>query len=136
MLLCALGVHAQNAPALTCAVTVEIRDFDDYYPPGSLRREEAGEVIVAFVASPGSKYPRDIEVVRSSGFDNLDAAAFKLAKSLRVNSPCREQKTRWAVHFDYEPPEPRPTRLKRGCVEPIVRGLGFVLVVRDESEID
>jgi len=32
MLLCALGVHAQDAPASTCAVTVEIRDFDDYYP--------------------------------------------------------------------------------------------------------
>jgi len=135
MLLCAMGARAQVVPATPCAVTVEMRDFDDYYPPGSLRRGEASEVIVAFLASPESKRPSDIEIVRSSGIANLDYAALKVVKSLRVSSPCSARTSRWAVHFDYEPPEPQPKQ-QRGCIERTLMGLGFVLLVPDESEID
>ena len=132
-----MGAHAQNAPAAPCAVTVEIRDFDDYYPPGSLRRAEEGEVIVAFKATPGSKRPSDIEVVHGSGFDDLDAAAFKIARSLRVNSPCFAQTVRWAFNFDYEPPEPDPRPVKQhGCIVWTPKGTGYVLLVPDESAID
>jgi TonB family protein len=111
-----------------------MRDFNDYYPPGSLRRAEEGEVVIAFKVSPGSKRPSDIEVIHGSGFDALDAAAFKIASSLRVSSPCSVQTVRWAFNFDYEPPEPERRPMKRtGCIVWTPRGTGYVLLVPDES---
>jgi TonB family protein len=129
-----MAARAQDAPIASCAVTVQMRDYDDYYPPGALRRAEEGEAIIAFRATPGERWPRDVEIVRSSGFPALDEAALKIVRSLRVKSPCFARTVRWAVHFDYEPPEPQPRR-QTGCIEIIPRGTGYVLVVPDESEI-
>src|SRR5262245_16446937 len=112
-----------------------MRDFDDYFPPGSLRRGEEGEVIVALQVAPGLRGPLAVEIVRSSGIPGLDEAALKIARSLRMNSPCYSQTVRWAVHFDYEPPEPQPSR-QTGCVVTTPRGAGYVLLVPDESGAD
>jgi TonB family protein len=58
----------------------------DYYPPGSKRRAEQGTPIVEACVGPSGKLLRDPEVVVSSGFFELDAAAIKVAKASRYSA--------------------------------------------------
>jgi len=132
-LCCAPGVQAQIAGTSACAVTANLQgDPDDFYPPGSIRRAEEGEVIIAILASPGDDQPRDIRIVRSSGFPDLDNAALKLVRRLRVSSPCSAKVARWAVHFDHEPDD-TPAERRFGC---LVHATTNVLLVADETPVD
>src|SRR6188508_2079854 len=56
---------------------------DDYYPPGSIRREEQGSPVVQACVGPGGKLLREPVVTDTSGFPDLDAAAVKVAKATR-----------------------------------------------------
>jgi len=56
---------------------------DDYYPPGSIRREEQGSPVVQACVGPGGKLLREPVVTDTSGFPDLDGAAVKVAKATR-----------------------------------------------------
>jgi len=56
---------------------------DDYYPPGSIRREEQGAPVVQACVGPGGKLLREPVVTDTSGFPDLDGAAVKVAKATR-----------------------------------------------------
>ena len=73
---------------------------DDFYPPGSIRREESGEVVIEFTAEGGSSRAGDITLYKSSEFPDLDNAALKLGRRLKVSALCGPQRLRLAVVFD------------------------------------
>ena len=56
---------------------------DDYYPPGSIRREEEGSPVVQACIGPNGKLLREPVVTDTSGFPDLDGAAVKVAKATR-----------------------------------------------------
>jgi protein TonB len=56
---------------------------DDYYPPGSIRREEQGSPVVQACVGPGGRLLREPVVTDTSGFPDLDSAAIKVAKATR-----------------------------------------------------
>jgi protein TonB len=56
---------------------------DDYYPPGSIRREEEGSPVVQACIGPNGKLLREPVVTDTSGFPDLDGAAIKVAKATR-----------------------------------------------------
>jgi periplasmic protein TonB len=56
---------------------------DDYYPPGSIRREEQGAPVVQACVGPGGRLLREPVVTDTSGFPDLDGAAVKVAKATR-----------------------------------------------------
>jgi TonB family protein len=58
----------------------------DFYPPGSKRRAEQGTPIVKACVGPSGNLLRDPEVVVSSGFPEIDAAAIKVAKASRYKA--------------------------------------------------
>jgi protein TonB len=56
---------------------------DDYYPPGSIRREEQGAPVVQACVGSNGKLVREPVVTDTSGFPDLDGAAIKVAKATR-----------------------------------------------------
>ena len=56
---------------------------DDYYPPGSIRREEQGSPVVQACVGPTGKLVREPVVTDTSGFPDLDSAAVKVARATR-----------------------------------------------------
>ena len=56
---------------------------DDYYPPGSIRREEQGSPVVQACVGPNGRLLREPVVTDTSGFPDLDGAAIKVAKATR-----------------------------------------------------
>ena len=56
---------------------------DDYYPPGSIRREEQGSPVVQACVGPKGTLLREPVVTDTSGFPDLDMAAVKVAKATR-----------------------------------------------------
>ena len=61
----------------------EVANPIDYYPPDAKRREEQGAPIVLACVSADGKLVGEPEIVQSSGFPELDAAAIKVAKASR-----------------------------------------------------
>jgi len=56
---------------------------DDYYPPGSIRREEQGSPVVQACVGPTGKLVREPVITDTSGFPDLDSAAIKVARATR-----------------------------------------------------
>lgn len=56
---------------------------DDYYPPGSIRREEQGSPVVMACVGANGRLLREPVVTDTSGFPDLDGAAVKVAKATR-----------------------------------------------------
>ena len=56
---------------------------DDYYPPGSIRREEEGSPVVQACVGANGRLLREPVVTDTSGFPDLDGAAIKVAKATR-----------------------------------------------------
>jgi TonB family protein len=56
---------------------------DDYYPPGSIRREEQGTPVVQACVGPNGRLIGEPTVTDTSGFPDLDGAAIKVAKATR-----------------------------------------------------
>lgn len=74
-------VRAQKTVAPT-QVTDAANPFD-FYPPGSVRREEQGAPIIEACVGPDGKLLREPIVANTSGIPDLDAAAIKVAKATR-----------------------------------------------------
>ena len=55
----------------------------DYYPAGSVRRQEQGSPVVEACVGSNNQLLRDPIVAVSSGYPDLDAAAIKVAKATR-----------------------------------------------------
>jgi TonB family protein len=99
-----------------CTVeTTPARPPDDYYPPGSIRRSESGEVIIEFTVGNGTTSVSDVVLVKGSGLEALDHAALRLARSLRVATSCSEQRVRRSIVFDHWR-DPREKVERRGCL--------------------
>jgi TonB family protein len=81
-----------------CKPTLSGPSPDDFYPPGSRRREEQGGVALEFSVTADA-IPTDVRVVGSSGFADLDTAALKYAKHLRAQGPCVGVRSRVKVRF-------------------------------------
>ena len=58
-------------------------NINDFYPPGSVRREEEGSPVVQACVGPNGKLLRDPVVTDTSGFPDLDGAAVKVARANR-----------------------------------------------------
>jgi len=56
---------------------------DDFYPPGSIRREEQGSPVVQACVGPKGQLLRDPVVTDTSGFPDLDSAAVKVARATK-----------------------------------------------------
>jgi protein TonB len=56
---------------------------DDFYPPGSIRREEEGSPVVQACVGANGRLLREPVVTDTSGFPDLDGAAIKVAKATR-----------------------------------------------------
>jgi TonB family protein len=56
---------------------------DDYYPQGSMRRQEQGSPVVQACVGPSGYLLREPVVTDTSGFPELDGAAIKVAKATR-----------------------------------------------------
>ena len=99
----------------SCPVDARADSLEDFYPPGSLRRMESGEVIIEFTVEIGTKHARDVSLVTSSGFDDLDRAALKLGRSLAVAAACGTQRVRRSILFDVWR-DPRDKPVSFGCL--------------------
>jgi TonB family protein len=71
---------------------------DDFYPPGAKRRNEQGRVVLEYSIVEGSNKPENVLLLGSSGFQDLDNAALKFAKRIRVKA-CVERRHRLNVSF-------------------------------------
>src|SRR5262245_10651198 len=69
--------------ASTGAKMARAANPDDYYPPGSIRREEQGSPVVQACVGPNGRLLREPVVTDTSGFPDLDGAAIKVAKANR-----------------------------------------------------
>jgi hypothetical protein len=104
---------------------------DDFYPPGPIRRQETGETVIEFTADPGSLSARDIALVQTSGSVDLDSAAIRLGRALRISSSCASQRIRRSILFDMSL-DPRDTPERGvGCL--VVRPPAMVLVVPTDA---
>lgn len=56
---------------------------DDFYPPGSRRREEEGSPVVQVCVGPNGRLLREPKLIDTSGFPELDVAAIRVAKASR-----------------------------------------------------
>lgn len=65
-------------------------NLEDYYPPGSKRREEEGTVRVRLCVDPAGRV-KDTQVADSSGFPELDAAALRAVGSYRFKPASDKQ---------------------------------------------
>ena len=74
-------VRAESADAPT-QVTRAANPID-YYPAGSIRRQEQGMPVIKVCVGPDGQLLRDPIVTGTSGFPDLDAAAIKVAKATR-----------------------------------------------------
>jgi TonB family protein len=59
---------------------------DDYYPLGSIRRQEQGSPVVLACVGPNGRLLRAPVVTDTSGFPELDGAAIKVAKATQYAS--------------------------------------------------
>jgi len=82
-----------------CVVSADLDSPEEFYPPGPVRREEEGKVVIEFTAQPGVQRAGGIEVVQSSGNPDLDKAALKVGAAMRVISACSERRARLVIEF-------------------------------------
>jgi periplasmic protein TonB len=80
-------------------------NINDFYPPGSVRREEEGAPVVQACVGPNGRLLRDPVVTDTSGFPDLDGAAVKVAKANRYapgtdnGQPLQESCMKFKVKF-------------------------------------
>jgi len=82
-----------------CQVTISGPDLESYYPPGAKRRNEQGRSVLEYSIAEGSNKPVNVLLVGSSGYQDLDNAALKYAKNIRVKESCAGRRHRLNVSF-------------------------------------
>lgn len=65
----------------TAPEIIRLPASDQYYPPASIRRQEAGRSVVRVCFGPKGEVARAPEVISSSGYPRLDAAAIRVAEA-------------------------------------------------------
>jgi len=65
----------------TAPQIIRLPDSDQYYPAASIRRQETGRSIVRVCLGPRGEIVRVPEVITSSGYPRLDAAAIRVAEA-------------------------------------------------------
>jgi len=109
---CRLVDSRMPAPVVPaeCRIEVSDRDFEDFYPRSAMRNGEEGVAVVELVLNANARLLMQPDLVKSSGFQPLDRAALKYAKSLRFKSNCPGQRFRHEIHMTipawYVPPAP------------------------------
>jgi TonB family protein len=94
-----------------CAIANAACDIDvtppvslqKFYPPGPIRREEKGAVVLEITVEFGRTHPVDVKIITGSGYPDLDAAAVKIAKAFDIRTECLTGAVRRTVHFDKDP---------------------------------
>jgi len=77
----------------------------DYYPAGSVRRQEQGAPVIEACVGPDGQLLREPTVAMTSGYPDLDAAAIKVAKATRYaaatenGSPLPESCLKFKIKF-------------------------------------
>ena len=82
-----------------CRGQISAPSPDDFFPPGSKRRREEGDVILEYGVKRGSTDLYEVLVVASSHFEELDNAALELAKQVEVRDQCPNRRYRFKVRF-------------------------------------
>jgi hypothetical protein len=82
-----------------CQVTISGPDPEQFYPPGAKRRNEQGRAVLEYSVAKDSNKPADVLLVGTSGFQDLDNAALKYAKSIRVKQGCDDRRYQLGVSF-------------------------------------
>lgn len=97
-----VAIPAEPAPLIVaagCQAEVKAHDVENYYPRGAIRLQKEGTVQVEYSTVAGRQWTRDVQVVRSSGFESLDEAAIRYMRVQRVSSNCPGQRFRYDVEF-------------------------------------
>ncbi len=79
---CRWGENREEKPGSPTQVTGAANPVD-YYPAGSVRRQEQGAPVIQACVGPDGKLLREPIVTDTSGFPDLDAAAINVAKATR-----------------------------------------------------
>ena len=74
-------------------------NLSDYYPPASRRLADEGPVVVQFTLPKAEGAPAAIQVVESSLFDRLDAAALRAVGDMGMTTDCPGTTFRMLVDF-------------------------------------
>jgi TonB family protein len=82
-----------------CQVTISGPDPEQFYPPGAKRRNEQGRAVLEYSVAEDSNKPADVLLVGTSGYQDLDNAALKYAKSIRVKQACVDRRYQLGVSF-------------------------------------
>ena len=78
---------AENAAAGKCRARLEgTIDAQQFYPASAKRQGIEGDAVVRYWIPPGSDVPVDAEIVRSSGYPALDAAAIDTIRSGQIQA--------------------------------------------------
>ena len=86
-----------------CEVDFEhVETLGDFYPAGSVRRQETGSVTVEFTVAAERAPGSDVELAASSGYSALDAAALKLIRTAPLRTSCVGQRFSKTLHFSLE----------------------------------
>jgi TonB family protein len=80
--------------------------LDDYYPDISLRRGEAGPVMIQVTLTRPEGHPGSVSVVGSSLFEHLDKAAVRYVENSVYAAPCPGTTWRFPVNFELAPETP------------------------------
>lgn len=86
-------------PRPECRGEMNVPPPSRYYPAGSKRREEEGDVVLDYTVVKKSTLPMDVRVVKSSGFADLDTAALKIAGNSAMKHLCPNQRYRLKISF-------------------------------------
>jgi periplasmic protein TonB len=89
---------APPPPKLNLSKSASQPNFDDYYPPTSIRLGEEGLVKVKICVAPNGKVATS-ELGETSGFERLDEAGVKMAKMYRFNPVSAQVCTTLPVRF-------------------------------------
>jgi TonB family protein len=82
-----------------CTMSIRGPAAGDFYPPGSKRRDEQGTVAFEFSVDPSTRQAIDVWLVASSGYQDLDIAALKYSKHMRITTNCPQQRFRTNLQF-------------------------------------
>jgi TonB family protein len=86
-----------------CAYKVNAGAIQLDYPPGAKERQEEGPVVLQFTLADRSGRPRDIEVVGSSLFPELDAATVRTVAATEMTTGCPGARFTVMARYELDP---------------------------------
>jgi TonB family protein len=102
-----------------CKLTLKsVANPDEFFPAGSKRREESGDVVLDFLVDSKTQRMVDIRIAASAGYQDLDNAAIKVGKASRADSNCPAQRYRIKVKFKIKEDDDPPPDLGPGPLQP------------------